>query len=207
MFLDCKRNTVFTVWIWRSRPGRDETGHYYSNDLWYLLLYSWLVLLSSHHGIHYHKHTYCKRAASSDWWMDELGFYVPSTVFQSFPDDGRVYMKGCAMKRRLGSGRISLSAGFEPATPWSEVRSANRSATRMLRVKRIGTYRLCEQHRFRRACAFAQSRQNLRCSLIQAVSRGTFRQKAGSLAPLNGWECAVNSWRNARRQIRLTRPK
>ena len=39
----------------------------------------------------------------------------------------------CAMKRRLGSGRISPPAGFEPATPWSEVGSANRSATRTLR--------------------------------------------------------------------------
>ena len=35
----------------------------------------------------------------------------------------------------------------------------------------IGTYRLCEQWRFRRACASAQSRQNLRCSLIQAVNQ------------------------------------
>ena len=26
--------------------------------------------------------------------MDELGFYVPSTVFQSFRDNGRVNMKG-----------------------------------------------------------------------------------------------------------------
>ena len=33
----------------------------------------------------------------------------------------------------------------------------------------FGTYRLWEQRRFRRACASAQSRQNLRCSLIQAV--------------------------------------
>ena len=33
------------------------------------------------------------------------------------------------------------------------------------------TYRICEQGRFRRACASAQSRQNLRCSLIQAVSQ------------------------------------
>ena len=39
----------------------------------------------------------------------------------------------CAMKRRLGSGRISPPAGFEPATSWSEVGSANRSATRTLR--------------------------------------------------------------------------
>ena len=38
----------------------------------------------------------------------------------------------CAMKRRLSSGRISLPAGIEPVTPWSEVGSANRSATRTL---------------------------------------------------------------------------
>ena len=35
----------------------------------------------------------------------------------------------------------------------------------------FGTYRLCEQRRFRRACISAQSRQNLRCSLIQAVNQ------------------------------------
>ena len=35
----------------------------------------------------------------------------------------------------------------------------------------FGTYRICEQGRFRRACASAQSRQNLRCSLIQAVGQ------------------------------------
>ena len=35
----------------------------------------------------------------------------------------------------------------------------------------FGTYRLCQQRRFRRACASAQSRQNLRYSLIQAVNQ------------------------------------
>ena len=35
----------------------------------------------------------------------------------------------------------------------------------------FGTYRICDQRRFRRACASAQSRQNLRCSLIQTVSQ------------------------------------
>ena len=35
----------------------------------------------------------------------------------------------------------------------------------------FGTYRLCEQRWFRQACASAQSRQNLRCSLIQEVSQ------------------------------------
>ena len=35
----------------------------------------------------------------------------------------------------------------------------------------FGTYRLCEQRWFRRACACAPSRQNLRWSLIQAMSQ------------------------------------
>ena len=35
----------------------------------------------------------------------------------------------------------------------------------------FGTYRLCKQRRFRQACASVQSRQNLCCSLIQAVSQ------------------------------------
>ena len=38
-------------------------------------------------------------------------------------------------------------------------------------LSEFGTYRLCEQRRFRRACASAQSRQNLRCSLIQVVNQ------------------------------------
>ena len=38
-------------------------------------------------------------------------------------------------------------------------------------LSEFGTYHLCEQRRFRRACASAQSRQNLRCSLIPAVSQ------------------------------------
>ena len=35
-----------------------------------------------------------KNTCLENIWMDELGFYVPSTVFQSFRDDGRVNMKG-----------------------------------------------------------------------------------------------------------------
>ena len=41
---------------------------------------------------------------------------------------------------------------------------------------KFGTYRLCDQRRFRRACASVQSRQNLRCSLIQAVSQPSDRK-------------------------------
>ena len=65
----------------------------------------------------------------------------------------------------------------------------------------FGTYRLCEQRRFRRACASAQSRQNLRCSLIQAVSQEEPSDKKPDPWPL--WmagHAQLNlSWRNARR--------
>ena len=37
----------------------------------------------------------------------------------------------------LGSRRISPPVGFEPATPWSEGGSANRSATRTLQTIQI----------------------------------------------------------------------
>ena len=33
--------------------------------------------------------------------MDEFGFYVPSTVFQSFRDDGRVNMKGSVQRNAV----------------------------------------------------------------------------------------------------------
>ena len=53
----------------------------------------------------------------------------------------------------------------------------------------FGTYRLCEQRRFRRACAVSPESSLL--AHISSESRGTFRPKARSLAPLNGWACAV----------------
>ena len=48
----------------------------------------------------------------------------------------------------------------------------------------FGTYRLCEQRRFRRDCASAQSRQNLRCSLIQAVNQDEPSDRKPDLWPL-----------------------
>ena len=65
-------------------------------------------------------------------WMD--GWVMVLRPFDSISVISRRW-KGeherlCAMKRRLGSGRISPPARFEPANPWSEVGSSNRSATR-----------------------------------------------------------------------------
>ena len=56
----------------------------------------------------------------------------------------------------------------------------------------FGTYRLCEQRRFRRAfCIRAVSPEPSLLAHTSSESRRTFRQKARSLAPLNGWACAV----------------
>ena len=65
-FLRKKRNPQYFK---RKQDGLDEIGVFQS----FLELTAWVI---------YRR------------WMDELGFYVPSTVFQSFRDDGRVNMKG-----------------------------------------------------------------------------------------------------------------
>ena len=48
----------------------------------------------------------------------------------------------------------------------------------------FGTYSLCEQRRFRRACASTQSRQNHRCSLIQAVNQEELSDRKPDTWPL-----------------------
>ena len=69
-----------------------------------------------------------------DGWVRVLRpFNSISVISRRLKDE---HERLCAMKRRLGSGRISPPAGIEPATPWSEVGSANRSATRTLQRKK-----------------------------------------------------------------------
>ena len=73
----------------------------------------------------------------------------------------------------------------------------------------FGTYRICEQRRFRRACASAQSRQNLRCSLIQAVSQE--EPSDGKPDPWPFWMAGHAQLKFvmtecSKTQIRLTRP-
>ena len=71
-----------------------------------------------------------KPKSEHDGWVRVLRpFNSISVISRRWKDE---HERLCAMKRRLGSGRISPPAGFEPATPWSEVGSANRSATRTL---------------------------------------------------------------------------
>ena len=73
----------------------------------------WYKLNSPHMHYLYKCHT----KLLSYRWMDELVFYVPSTVFSVISRRWKgEHERLCAMKRRLGSGRISPPAGFEPAT-------------------------------------------------------------------------------------------
>ena len=102
-----------------------------------------------------------------------LVFYGPSTHFRSFRARS-VNLAPLFLASLLDS--LPVLSGHSFASNWAA-------------SSEIGTYRLCEQRRFRRACASAQSRQNLRCSLIQAVSQEEPSDR--SLAPLNGWACAV----------------
>ena len=75
---------------------------------------------------------YCHIYRWMDGWVRVLRpFNSISVISRRWKGE---YERLCAMKRRLGSGRISPPAGFEPATPWSEVGSANRSATRTLHI-------------------------------------------------------------------------
>ena len=70
------------------------------------------------------------RTFRMDGWVRFLRpFNSISVILRRWKDE---HEKLCAMKRCLGSERISPPAGFEPSTPWSEVGSANRSATRTL---------------------------------------------------------------------------
>ena len=72
----------------------------------------------------------------------------------------------------------------------------------------FGTNRLCEQRRFRRACASTQSRQYLRCLLIQAVSQEEPSDRKPDPWPLwmavhGQWKFVMMEW--SKTQIRLTR--
>ena len=70
----------------------------------------------------------------------------------------------------LCSGPYRHACHYDGITSYS-LKKKKKKKIKWTASSEFGTYRLCEQRRFRRACASAQSRQNLRCSLIQAVSQ------------------------------------
>ena len=65
---------------------------YYAKTDYFLCVYE-LVNKVGIYFIEVSKRIICVRLWIGGW-MDELGFYVPSSVFQSFRDDERMNMKG-----------------------------------------------------------------------------------------------------------------
>ena len=67
------------------------------------------------------------------------------------------------------------------------------SSLRWTASSEFGTYSLCEQRRLVQASLRirAVSPEPSLLAHTSSESRGTFKQKARSLAPLNGWACAV----------------
>ena len=123
--------------------------------------YIYKVNCNIRENLHIRISTRC--TATSQGWMD--GWVRVLRPFNSISVISRRW-KGeherlCARKRRLGSGRISPPAGFEPATPWSEVGSANRSATRTLRTSQ-GRHFLHMEHICKVSCNLVKKTTLLR---------------------------------------------
>ena len=137
---------------------------------------------------------------SKHGWMD--GWVRVLRPFNSISVISR-WWKGeherlCAMTCRLGSRRISPPAGFEPATPWTEVGRANRSAMQTLlgikTVPRMTNNKaaswqnqqngMCTQQRLRSAWASAKSDQSLCCPHEESL--GPTERTAKTLNRL-GW--------------------
>ena len=127
----------------------------------------------------------------SDLWLEYIYFHTPCVRTVK----ALARLRGCA-----GSPEPSLVAYvINTIISWAG------SNINWAAPSEFGTYRLCEQRRFRRACASAQSRQNLRCSLIQAVSQEWVKRNLQTENQIPGpsewlgmrsWNL---SWRNARR--------
>ena len=102
--------------------------------------------------------------------------------------------------------RVSLNYSISILLVWRKMLTSFMYRLIWAGSSEFGSYHLCEQRRFGRSCASPESQL-----LAQASnkSRGTFRQKARSLAPLNDWAWAVQIFHDqdcSKTQIRLTRP-
>ena len=126
----------------------------------------------------------------------QLSMTIPSTNCHRWSAIYCLMNSQLSLKQNNNQHRSSDKAPGSDAIP-AEIYKAEglpvtETLTKWAASSEFGTFRLCEQRWFRRACASAQSRQNLNLlAHISSESRGTFRQKAKSLAPLNGWACIV----------------
>ena len=59
---------------------------------------------------------------TKDGWMDELGFYITSTLFQSLQDDGRMNMKALCNEAPFRFGKNLASSGIQTRDPVNQSR-------------------------------------------------------------------------------------
>ena len=73
-----------------------------------------LIILTVHNGVKTEVYRYSNLKVASSLSNDGCPFNSISVISRRWEGERE---RLCAMKRRLGSGRISPPAGFEPATP------------------------------------------------------------------------------------------
>ena len=134
---------ISVVWVEKKKKSPDLTTHFFMTC--------------------YCKHTYFFIWLNSYPEWQQCHHVSPTNLMNS--SYNRVFFKTkviLAIKAHIQNctGRKSIQA------KWVSLR--NEGNINWTASSEFGTYSLCEQRRFRRACAYVQSRQNLRCSLIQA---------------------------------------
>ena len=147
------------------------------------------------------------RVHSEDWLdcMYMQAFWTPRPVLWIRP---RMYV-GRSIMYENAAFYLPEEYSFCIKVPLKFDKLFSKSFINRAASSEFGTYRLCEQRRFRRACASAQSRQNLRYSLIQAVSQEEPSDRKPDPWPL--WMAGHAQLRFvmtecSKTQIRLTRP-
>ena len=116
-------------------------------------------------------------------WHFSWIFCATRIVWDKMTFGGSMRSRGLQRQGRMGFGRFSRIVLRSGNNMFGVLANLNGGDDRLHAI-RIGDHldcvkriwylspmRLCEQRRFRRACASAQSRQNLCCSPIQAVSQ------------------------------------
>ena len=102
--------------------------------------------------------------------------------------------------------RVSLNYSISILLVWRKMLTSFMYRLIWTGSSEFGSYHLFEQRRFGRSCASPESQLLTQTS---NESRGTFRQKARSLAPLNDWAWAVKIFHDqecSKTQIRLSGP-
>ena len=145
--------------------------------------------------------------------------WLQETILLRLPRETNTHIKSLKIECACGlicrkyenySVYLNVLSACSPPIPYTFMSLINYiPSVKWAASSEFGTYRLCEQRRFRQACASAQSRQNIRCSLIQAMSQEEPSDRKPDPWPL--WmtghaQLKFDMTECLKTQIRLTRP-